>query len=174
MTVQMPAATRVCTRDGAELTARKHLGIEFQACGQCGGLWFARDDLQRLELRAPKGSRPPSASATGPPPSPSPSAAGARCLCPGRPVMKPVGRRGVTLDVCPACDGVWLDAGEIERILQCYDGFSRPEVDQADDGEAPALASAVGTSWDLAAGVHLVGVAAEAIGCVFDFLSSPG
>jgi len=29
-------------------------------------------------------------------------------------------RRGVTIDICPSCSGIWLDAGEIEEILQCY------------------------------------------------------
>jgi len=27
-------------------------------------------------------------------------------------------RSGVTLDRCPSCDGVWLDAGELELVVQ--------------------------------------------------------
>jgi len=31
--------------------------------------------------------------------------------------MKEVERRGVVLDVCPQCGGVWLDKGELEKFL---------------------------------------------------------
>ncbi len=32
--------------------------------------------------------------------------------------MKEVDRNGVTLDVCPSCKGVWLDKGELEKLLE--------------------------------------------------------
>ncbi|MCR4419137.1 MAG: zf-TFIIB domain-containing protein [Clostridia bacterium] len=31
--------------------------------------------------------------------------------------MKEVERRGVLIDVCPECRGVWLDRGELEKLL---------------------------------------------------------
>ena len=31
--------------------------------------------------------------------------------------MREVPRRGVRIDVCPECRGVWLDAGELEKLL---------------------------------------------------------
>ena len=31
--------------------------------------------------------------------------------------MREVRRRGVKIDVCPECRGVWLDAGELEKLL---------------------------------------------------------
>lgn len=31
--------------------------------------------------------------------------------------MKEVERRGVLIDVCPECKGVWLDRGELEKLL---------------------------------------------------------
>ena len=31
--------------------------------------------------------------------------------------MREVPRRGIKIDVCPECRGVWLDAGEMERLL---------------------------------------------------------
>jgi Zn-finger nucleic acid-binding protein len=31
--------------------------------------------------------------------------------------MREVTRRGVLIDVCPECRGVWLDAGELEKLL---------------------------------------------------------
>ncbi len=39
-------------------------------------------------------------------------------LCPNCKVgMREVERRGVVLDVCPECGGVWLDRGELEKLL---------------------------------------------------------
>ncbi|GFN23099.1 hypothetical protein TAMC210_14160 [Thermanaeromonas sp. C210] len=31
--------------------------------------------------------------------------------------MKEVERRGVLIDVCPECKGIWLDRGELEKLL---------------------------------------------------------
>ncbi|MDM7325285.1 MAG: zf-TFIIB domain-containing protein [Thermus sp.] len=39
-------------------------------------------------------------------------------LCPQCGVgMREVERKGLLLDVCPQCGGVWLDKGELERLL---------------------------------------------------------
>ena len=39
-------------------------------------------------------------------------------LCPNCQVgMREVERRGVLIDVCPQCGGVWLDKGELEKLL---------------------------------------------------------
>ncbi len=35
--------------------------------------------------------------------------------------MKEVERRGVLIDVCPECRGVWLDRGELEKLLAIAD-----------------------------------------------------
>ncbi|OAT80788.1 zf-TFIIB domain-containing protein [Desulfotomaculum copahuensis] len=32
--------------------------------------------------------------------------------------LKEVPRYGVMLDVCPACRGIWLDGGELEKIVK--------------------------------------------------------
>ncbi len=32
--------------------------------------------------------------------------------------MREVERRGVRIDVCPRCRGVWLDRGELEKLLE--------------------------------------------------------
>lgn len=31
--------------------------------------------------------------------------------------MQEVQRNGVTIDICPTCRGVWLDRGELEKLL---------------------------------------------------------
>lgn len=39
-------------------------------------------------------------------------------LCPNcNTSMQAVNRSGVELDICPGCRGVWLDRGELEKIL---------------------------------------------------------
>lgn len=35
--------------------------------------------------------------------------------------MSEVSRRGVYVDVCPRCRGVWLDGGELEKLLAAAD-----------------------------------------------------
>jgi uncharacterized protein len=40
-------------------------------------------------------------------------------VCPidGVPLME-MNKNGVTIDVCPECKGVWLDRGELEKLIQ--------------------------------------------------------
>lgn len=39
-------------------------------------------------------------------------------LCPNdNAAMQTINRSGVELDICPTCRGVWLDRGELEKIL---------------------------------------------------------
>ncbi|MEO1293856.1 MAG: zf-TFIIB domain-containing protein [Pseudomonadota bacterium] len=35
--------------------------------------------------------------------------------------MNEVARRGVYVDVCPSCRGVWLDGGELEKLMSVAD-----------------------------------------------------
>ena len=36
-------------------------------------------------------------------------------------------RNGVTIDYCPTCRGVWLDRGELDKIIERTAGFTRGE-----------------------------------------------
>src|SRR5262249_49783207 len=38
-------------------------------------------------------------------------------------------KRAVTIDECPTCGGIWLDAGELERIRSEYSGDSARQQD---------------------------------------------
>lgn len=38
--------------------------------------------------------------------------------CESKPPMQAVQRHGVEFDVCTACRGVWLDRGELEKLLE--------------------------------------------------------
>lgn len=35
--------------------------------------------------------------------------------------MREVERKGVKIDICPECKGVWLDRGELDRLLRAVD-----------------------------------------------------
>jgi Zn-finger nucleic acid-binding protein len=36
-------------------------------------------------------------------------------------------RQGVEIDTCPACRGVWLDRGELDKIINRYDAFDEED-----------------------------------------------
>jgi len=42
-----------------------------------------------------------------------------RLLCPScQEVLVPVDRDGVEIDYCPNCRGVWLDRGELDKVIE--------------------------------------------------------
>lgn len=140
--------------------------MPYRACGRCGGLWLSRENLTRLELRAPKGSGPPAIPA--PAPSNVPEEA-ARCICPGRPLMALVDRYGVTVDVCPSCGGVWLDPGEIDRILQCY--AERGIAQRATRPPGPAYEGPAGTVGNVGGAAAVADLGFGALDFLLDFLA---
>ncbi len=42
--------------------------------------------------------------------------------------LREVERSGVMIDICPGCKGVWLDRGELEKLLQLADQESRGDL----------------------------------------------
>jgi len=48
-------------------------------------------------------------------------------------------RQGVEVDYCPECRGVWLDRGELDKLLRRddYDDDDRPRLRAATDREPP-------------------------------------
>lgn len=38
-------------------------------------------------------------------------------------------RQGVEVDYCPNCRGVWLDRGELDKIIERTSGFNAPDND---------------------------------------------
>lgn len=43
-------------------------------------------------------------------------------------------KSGVEVDVCPSCKGVWLDRGELEKILEAESRHVAPYADPLDYG----------------------------------------
>lgn len=66
-------------------------------------------------------------------------------MCPNdNAAMQTIDRGEVQFDMCPTCRGVWLDRGELERLLAAARdemGAERPEArgqaDQSGHGERP-------------------------------------
>ena len=54
--------------------------------------------------------------------------------------LKAIEKYGVEVDVCPGCKGVWLDRGEIEKILAADSG------DQAPAGRSETAIAAMTTA----------------------------
>jgi uncharacterized protein len=53
-------------------------------------------------------------------------------ICPNCNVgMTQVNRSGVELDMCPQCRGVWLDRGELEKLLEPFRSEARQEAPPA-------------------------------------------
>ena len=48
--------------------------------------------------------------------------------------MKEVERRGVLVDLCPECKGVWLDKGELDKLLAASREYE-PEVSRLEKQE---------------------------------------
>jgi len=47
--------------------------------------------------------------------------------CPHDGAVLVVARRtGIEIDVCPICQGVWLDRGELDKVISLADTRSRP------------------------------------------------
>jgi uncharacterized protein len=48
--------------------------------------------------------------------------------------MREVIKDGVTIDVCPDCKGVWLDRGELDKLMQGVNAM-RQELDEYESGQ---------------------------------------
>lgn len=89
--------------------------IEVDHCTDCGGLWLDQSELPRLlaldraEVKSLLGRRgnPGFNSTRGDCP---------RCATPLLRVNS-AAQREVTLDKCAGCGGVWLDGGELKRLM---------------------------------------------------------
>jgi Zn-finger nucleic acid-binding protein len=47
-------------------------------------------------------------------------------------------RQGIEIDYCPQCRGVWLDRGELDKIIERSTGEARPAAVPQSQGRQPA------------------------------------
>lgn len=105
-----------CPRCQIPLLAEEHGDIVLERCDRCGGRWMTPDDLKAVLdlIRLPVEG--------------SPSRMGIDltdvqedALCPScRVPMEPfnyAGDSGIILDKCRSCGGLWLDKGDLERVV---------------------------------------------------------
>lgn len=52
--------------------------------------------------------------------------------------MREVERRGVMIDTCTQCRGVWLDRGELEKLAGAFDNDERFRAAPGYEGRGPA------------------------------------
>lgn len=63
-------------------------------------------------------------------------------LCPNdNSAMTPVNRNGVEFDMCPACRGVWLDRGELEKLMAAGRDNGEGSTQPAESHQPPPLQS---------------------------------
>ncbi len=55
--------------------------------------------------------------------------------------MQTVDRNGVQFDMCPTCRGVWLDRGELEKLMESATSEGRAPMQAAPPPVAPPVGS---------------------------------
>lgn len=104
-----------CPVDGAFLHAAGRGGFNLAACTRCHGLWLTRETLKRVCASPARPEWIDDFAAQPPLLQPGWTR---RRLCPGCNCQLAVRwLRGIEIDVCQKCQGVWLDAGELRQIV---------------------------------------------------------
>ncbi len=116
-----------CPRDGEILATNDLPSLQYHSCETCAGVWLPGRTLRAVLTRAGIEELSGAPRGTGPAPA-----------CPEcRQPTDPVDLRGIPVDVCPACGGVWLDGGELARIgnlLRSNSGLAEAHHGAADAG----------------------------------------
>ena len=101
-----------CPRCKSDLFVVEYQDIELDYCPSCSGLWFDSGEMDLLSEKS---------GGAGPSLRPAPDAKEARLRCPVCRVHMDKRLMGdkepVVVDLCPSCDGLWLDKGELEQVL---------------------------------------------------------
>ncbi len=107
-----------CVSCGGELVGKEACGLQIDRCDLCGGIWLNRGELDGLVSAEDEDVRwldldlwAEAQKVTG---------AVSPRECPyghGPLATLGYGDSGVQVDVCRTCGGVWLDSGELERIV---------------------------------------------------------
>jgi len=108
-----------CPACGAKLDLYSILGIEFEGCPKCHGLWLDRDELRKLKNKVGIGElhwlnrEIDNIEET--------AAVVSKRVCPRKDSNNLLsvifGKSSILLDWCPKCRGMWLDRGEYDKII---------------------------------------------------------
>ena len=108
-----------CPACGAKLDLYSILGIEFEGCPDCRGLWLDRDELRKLKNKVGVGELHWLNSEID-------SIENTRAISTNRPCPRKdgatllsvvFGKSSIMLDWCPKCQGIWLDRGEYDKVV---------------------------------------------------------
>jgi Zn-finger nucleic acid-binding protein len=104
-----------CPKCEQPLSTTSVRGTEVDKCPKCHGIWFDANELETIlaqtptDLRPLRGGRHDNATDRQ------------RGTCPrdGKSLMRVCSAKDkdVIVDVCPDCQGIWLDGGELKRLL---------------------------------------------------------
>jgi len=98
---------RPCPRDRTPLKSHRHTIIGAWLCSACRGLWLPGATVEKA-LGHVADSKHVAVGAT---------AAASPLACPEDGAsMAALKYRGVEVDLCPQCHGVWLDRGELQHV----------------------------------------------------------
>jgi len=108
-----------CPDDGIEMRRIDYRGINLEECPRCRGRWFDRGELTKAKDKTDEDLRwldfDPFQKEADKFRVPS---EGRKCPACGNAMEALTYRNsGVVIDRCPACHGVWLHAGEFEKII---------------------------------------------------------
>jgi Zn-finger nucleic acid-binding protein len=144
-----PRSIYVCPHHSTSLVER-HVGkLRVWHCAGCSGLW-----LPAGAFHASVGH----VSVTG-------RGRPSRLSCPADgQTLTAVSHRGIEVDVCGHCGGVWFDHGELQKILAQSTDPARRFL-ESDTGSS--VMDVAGNAVDLLSGVDVAG---ELVSAVFDFL----
>jgi Zn-finger nucleic acid-binding protein len=107
-----------CPRCDQRLQNRTIKNLEIAECAGCGGTWFGEDQLRRLKDQSDPDLSWMDFELWDHPDRFRVSAKPVRCPSCER-VMAGIdyGATAIEVDYCTNCDGVWLDSGEFEKII---------------------------------------------------------
>lgn len=97
------------------LDAARVRGVEVDQCPECRGIWFDEAELANLLEARPADLKPLARGRSGG----EANQRKGRCPRDGRALMRVRSTRNARLvvDVCPECQGLWLDGGEFIDLL---------------------------------------------------------
>jgi len=95
-------------------------GVLVDVCDTCGGLWLDAGELEALERRQAKERGELIQQARKEVVEETRQVLKVVGLCPKCQVerLRQVLRRGIRLDYCPSCKGLYFDVGELERVMK--------------------------------------------------------
>lgn len=156
-----------CPRCESPLRAQAFGNVTIDLCDACGGHWYDAGELERIREMAPA-QRPHGPEDAAPRWVDSKAGASQcpRCRVPLN-VERYAYSSDLVLDRCPSCNGMWVDAGELDTMDTLIDEWRRDVYAdaQAWNDRLKAVEGAIGAKLDQAERPGRIGAL---VGCLLD------